>query len=73
MLEEFDQLTDSEKAQILLLPESAQRAFLRRRAKQNHTDFFWKLKNLNDKISLYKGIFYSKRPKFQKDRKYKNT
>ena len=33
--------------------------------KSKHSEFYYKLKRLNEKISTYKEIFYDKVPKFQ--------
>ena len=34
--------------------------------KKKHSDFYYKLRLLNDKINIYTSIFYSKVPNYQK-------
>ena len=34
--------------------------------KDKHSDFYYKLKNLNQKINTYKDVFYNREPRYQK-------
>lgn len=35
-----------------------------RKLKAKHSEFYWQLISLNDKINIYKSIFYSKQPRY---------
>ena len=48
------------------LPENVRRAIDVAKLKSKHSDFYYKLKNLNEKILIFKSIFYSKVPKHQR-------
>ena len=47
------------------LPENVRHAIDVAREKSKHSDFYNRLRSLNDKISVYKRIFYTKTPKFE--------
>lgn len=34
--------------------------------KDKHSDFWYRLQTLNDKIHIYRQLFYAKMPKYQK-------
>ena len=56
------------------LPENVRQAIDTAKKKSKHSDFYNRLKSLNDKIGVYKKIFYTKTPRFEKvyqDRKRK--
>ena len=46
------------------LPENVRHAIDLSKNKSNHTDFSMKLSALNDKITVYKKLFYTNTPKF---------
>jgi len=48
----------------LSLPENVRHAIEVSQLKAKHSDFYYKLKGLNEKISTYKEIFYDRVPKF---------
>lgn len=47
------------------LPENVRNAIDLSKKKSKHSDFYYKMSSLNDKISVYKKIFYSSAPKFE--------
>ena len=47
------------------LPENVRQAIDCARRKAKHSDFYIRLKSLNDKIGVYKKIFYTKTPKYE--------
>ena len=47
------------------LPENVRHAIDVAREKSRHSDFYNRLKSLNDKIHVYKRIFYTKTPKYE--------
>ena len=65
---DYDDSDDDEALEmrrIARLPEHVRHALQLRLKKAKHSEFYWKLINLNDKISLYKELFYSKQPKYE--------
>ena len=46
------------------LPENVRHAIEVSNLKAKHSDFYYKLKGLNEKIATYQAIFYSRVPKF---------
>lgn len=48
------------------LPRNVRDAIENGKQKAKHSDFYYRLKNLNEKISIYKKIFYGKVPQYQK-------
>ena len=48
------------------LPENVRNAIDYARQKSKHSDFYNLLKSLNDKIGVYKKIFYTKTPKYER-------
>ena len=48
------------------LPDNVQKAILTGMEKSKHSDFYYKLQHLNEKIVLYKKLFYGKIPSYQK-------
>ena len=47
------------------LPENVRHAIDLSKKKSKHSDFYSKLTSLNDKIGVYKKIFYNNAPKFE--------
>ena len=47
------------------LPENVRHAIDLSKKKSRHSDFYSKLTSLNDKIGVYKKIFYTNAPKFE--------
>lgn len=48
-----------------LLPNRVQAAVRKSEERSKHSDFYYKLKNLNFKIHLYNRLFYNKVPQYQ--------
>ena len=48
------------------LPENVRHAIDCARKKSKHSDFYNRLRSLNDKIGVYKKVFYTKTPKYEK-------
>ena len=48
------------------LPENVRQAVDAARRKSKHSDFYNRLKSLNDKIGVYKKIFYGKTPRYER-------
>ena len=47
------------------LPENVRNAIDLSKKKSKHSDFYYKMASLNDKISVYKKIFYTSAPKYE--------
>ena len=47
------------------LPENVRNAIENGKMKAKHSEFYYRLKGLNEKISTYREIFYSKIPTYQ--------
>jgi hypothetical protein len=47
------------------LPENVRQAIDTAKKKSKHSDFYNRLRSLNDKIGVYKKIFYTKTPKYE--------
>lgn len=50
------------------MPDEVKHAMELRQNKAQHTEFYYKLQNLTEKIVLYKQLFYTKKPKYIRDR-----
>jgi len=48
------------------LPPNVRNAIDIAKQKSTHSEFFYRLQNLNDKIFVYRGVFYGRIPSFQK-------
>ena len=48
------------------LPENVRNAIDMAEMKQKHTGFFYKLQTLNDKIFVYRSVFYNRMPEHQR-------
>ena len=48
------------------LPENVRHAVDVAKMKSKHSEFWYRLQTLNDKIFIYRSVFYSKMPAFQK-------
>mmetsp|Transcript_39262 Transcript_39262/g.59922 ORF Transcript_39262/g.59922 Transcript_39262/m.59922 type:complete len:194 (+) Transcript_39262:352-933(+) len=48
------------------LPENVRKAIDVAKQKSQHSDFYYRLQNLNDKIFVFRTIFYNRIPNFQK-------
>ena len=48
------------------LPENVRHAIEVGKLKAKHSEFYYRLKGLNEKITTYKSIFYNKVPSFQR-------
>jgi hypothetical protein len=48
------------------LPDNVRHAIDCARKKSKHSDFYNRLRSLNDKIGVYKKVFYTKTPKYEK-------
>lgn len=48
------------------LPENVRNAIDVAEMKQKHTSFFYKLQTLNDKIFVYRSVFYNRMPEHQR-------
>ena len=46
------------------LPENVQMAILNSKKRAKHSEFYYKLRGLQDRIHLFKGMFYAKQPKY---------
>jgi len=46
------------------LPENVRKAIDTAKQRSQHSDFYYRLQNLNDKILIFRSIFYSKVPTF---------
>jgi len=44
------------------LPENVRQAVTNAKMSQKHSDFYYKLKDLNSKIGTYKNVFYNRIP-----------
>jgi len=44
------------------LPKNIRSAITNAKMHQKHSDFYYKLKDLNKKITAYKSVFYNKVP-----------
>jgi hypothetical protein len=52
--------------QFYALPENVQNAINNAKLKKKHTDFYYRLRLLNDKIHVFTKIFYNRVPLYQK-------
>ena len=48
------------------LPDNVRNAIMVAQQKKKHSDFFYKMKHLNDKIHAFTSIFYNNEPSYQK-------
>ena len=48
------------------LPENVRNAIDIGKRNKKHSDFYYKLSDLTQKIQVYKKVFYSKTPKYEK-------
>ena len=48
------------------LPDNVRHAIDTAKRKSKHSDFYIRLKGLNDKIGVYKKLFYDKQPRYEK-------
>jgi hypothetical protein len=48
------------------LPENVRHAIDVAKLKSKHSEFYYRLETLNDKIFIYRSVFYSKMPAYQK-------
>ena len=48
------------------MPENVRAAIDLSRVRSKHSEFYYRLRGLNERIRIYKGIFYNKVPHFQK-------
>ena len=48
------------------LPENVRRAIDIAEVKKKHTSFYYKLQSLNDKIFVFRDLFYYNMPEYQK-------
>jgi hypothetical protein len=48
------------------LPENVRNAIDIAKTKSKHSEFWYKLQTLNDKIFVYRSVYYSKMPAYQK-------
>ena len=46
------------------LPENVRAAIDTAKLKEKHTDFWYRLETLNDRIHTYRQLFYAKMPKY---------
>ena len=51
--------------QYWALPENVRKAIDMAKMKKRHSDFYYKLTLLNEKINIFTNIFYSKVPQYQ--------
>lgn len=49
-----------------MLPENVQNAVIIGKSKSKHSEFYNRLKDLNEKIGTYKSIFYGRVPAYQR-------
>ena len=59
------QLQNWKDAAYYRLPENVRKAIDVAKLKSHHTEFWYKLQNLNDKLHVYKGLFMTKMPAHQ--------
>ena len=48
------------------LPENVRNAIDIAKTKSKHSEFYYKLQTLNDKIYIYRSVYYSKMPAYQR-------
>jgi len=63
--QEGDEGLHYQNAQYWALPENVRLAIDHAKKKSKHSDFCNRLKGLNDKIAIYKILFYAKKTKHQ--------
>ena len=63
--EEGENLDGYKNKAYWALPENVRNAIDLSKKKSKHSDFYYKMASLNDKISVYKKIFYTSAPKFE--------
>jgi len=63
--EDSDTIHGYQNAAYWSLPDNVRHAIDLSKHKSKHTDFYNALSNLNEKISLYKIVFYSKKTKHE--------
>lgn len=51
-----------QNSQYWALPKNVRTAIDNAKQKSQHSEFFYKLQDLNDKIIIYRSIFYNKLP-----------
>ena len=44
------------------LPSNVQEAIMKSKEKAKHSEFYYKLRNLQDRIGVYKTMFYNRKP-----------
>jgi len=49
---------------FIQLPENVQIAIIKGKSKSKHSEFYNRLKDLNEKIGTYKSIFYDRVPAY---------
>ena len=54
------ELNDIDMAKFKLLPENVRHALEIRKSKTKHSEFYYTLRSLNDKIDLYTQLFYTR-------------
>jgi len=63
--EEGENLDGYKNKAYWALPENVRNAIDLSKKKSKHSDFYYKMASLNDKIAVYKKIFYTSAPKFE--------
>ena len=66
MLKDSNSQYNWQNDQYWQLPENVRKAIDIAKLKRKNSEFYYKLKLLNDKIHIFTSIFYSKMPNFQK-------
>lgn len=52
--------------QYIALPDNVKQAIDKAQSKAAHSDFYYRLQTLNDKIYVFRNVFYTKVPSYQK-------
>lgn len=63
--EEGENLDGYKNKAYWALPENVRNAIDLSKKKSKHSDFYYKMASLNDKIAVYKKIFYTSAPKYE--------
>lgn len=64
--EDMDAKINYKNSAYWALPDNVRQAIDIARRKSKHSDFYNRLRSLNDKIGVYKKVFYTKTPNYEK-------
>lgn len=63
---DYEAKTNYKTAAYWNMPENVRHAIDKARSKSKHSDFYAHLKTLTEKIGVYKKLFYTKRPMYER-------